>query len=92
MDRVEISQHQVVSMDNIAPAVQSLRITFVNVFGVAHQDGSWTLAALQPLTVAPGHGRPISGSNVASELRELAARFDEAAVPDNRSKSAGKSN
>jgi hypothetical protein len=43
MDRVEIPQDQVVSMDNIAPAVQGLRITFVNVFGVAHQDGSWTL-------------------------------------------------
>jgi glyoxylase-like metal-dependent hydrolase (beta-lactamase superfamily II) len=50
------------------------------------------LAALQPLTIAPGHGRPISGSNVASELRELTARFDEVAIPDNRSKSAGKSN
>ena len=50
------------------------------------------LAALEPLTVAPGHGRPISGSSVASELRELAARFGEVAVPDSRSKSAGKSN
>jgi hypothetical protein len=34
---------QVVSLDNIAPAAQGLRITFVNVFGIAHRDGSWTL-------------------------------------------------
>jgi glyoxylase-like metal-dependent hydrolase (beta-lactamase superfamily II) len=43
MDRMEIPHDQVVSLDNIAPGVQGLRITFVNVFGVAHQDGSWTL-------------------------------------------------
>ncbi len=49
------------------------------------------LATLNPATIAPGHGQPISGANVAAELRELAARFDEVAIPDNRSKSAGKS-
>jgi hypothetical protein len=31
MDRIEIPEDQVVSLDNIAPAVQGLRITFVNV-------------------------------------------------------------
>ncbi len=43
------------------------------------------LAQLDPQTVALGHGKPLSGDAVASELRELAARFDEAAVPGNRS-------
>ncbi len=49
------------------------------------------LAALEPVTIAPGHGQPIAGAQVAAALRELAARFDEVAVPENRSKSAGKS-
>jgi glyoxylase-like metal-dependent hydrolase (beta-lactamase superfamily II) len=49
------------------------------------------LAALEPETIAPGHGQPIAGAQVAAALRELAARFDEVAVPENRSKSAGKS-
>jgi glyoxylase-like metal-dependent hydrolase (beta-lactamase superfamily II) len=48
------------------------------------------LAALEPTTIAPGHGQPIAGSNLPDALRELAARFDEVAVPENRSKSAGK--
>jgi glyoxylase-like metal-dependent hydrolase (beta-lactamase superfamily II) len=237
MDRVEIPEQQVVSLDNVAAGVRGLRITFVNVFGITHRDNSWTLidaalpmsesyirrwaekhfdgppravvlshghfdhvssaqgladhwnvpiyahalerpyltgqkeypppnagagggeilhtpghtpghvsffraedrtllpsdafcttkpesffeaaiaqkselhgppayftsdwssarasvrvlAALEPVTIAPGHGQPIAGAQVASELRELAARFDEIAVPDNRSKSAGKS-
>ena len=41
------------------------------------------LAALNPATVAPGHGKPLSGEGVAAQLRQLAARFDEIAVPDN---------
>jgi glyoxylase-like metal-dependent hydrolase (beta-lactamase superfamily II) len=49
------------------------------------------LAAIEPRTIAPGHGQPIAGPHVAAALRELAARFDEVAVPDNRSKSAAKS-
>jgi glyoxylase-like metal-dependent hydrolase (beta-lactamase superfamily II) len=43
MDKVEIAQDQVVPMDAIAPGLQGLKITFVNVFGVSHHDGSWTL-------------------------------------------------
>ncbi len=43
MDKVEISEDQVVPMDAIAPGLNGLKITFVNVFGVAHEDGSWTL-------------------------------------------------
>jgi len=45
------------------------------------------LATLEPRTVAPGHGHPLAGPIVASALRELAARFDEVAVPDNRQSS-----
>lgn len=43
MDKVEIPDNQVVPMDAIAPGLSGLKITFVNVFGVAHADGSWTL-------------------------------------------------
>jgi glyoxylase-like metal-dependent hydrolase (beta-lactamase superfamily II) len=42
------------------------------------------LAAVKPLTVAPGHGRPVAGATVATLLDGLAARFDEIAVPDNK--------
>ena len=42
------------------------------------------LAELDPQTVALGHGKPLSGAGVAAELRQLAARFIEAAVPENR--------
>jgi glyoxylase-like metal-dependent hydrolase (beta-lactamase superfamily II) len=43
MDKVEIRDEQVVSMDAIAPGLHGLRITFVNVFGVEHPNGGWTL-------------------------------------------------
>ena len=51
MDKVEIADDQVVPMDSIAPDVEGLKITFVNVFGVRHggmrgangANGSWTL-------------------------------------------------
>ena len=43
MDKVEIADDQVVPMGAIAPRLQGLKITFVNVFGVTHEDGSWTL-------------------------------------------------
>ena len=42
------------------------------------------LAKLQPQTVALGHGKPLSGSNVASELQQLADRFIQVAVPENK--------
>jgi glyoxylase-like metal-dependent hydrolase (beta-lactamase superfamily II) len=45
------------------------------------------LSSLDPLVIAPGHGRPISGPDVGSALKELASRFDEVAVPDNRQSS-----
>ncbi len=43
MDKVEIADDQVVPMDGIAPGLSGLAITFVNVFAVTHDDGSWTL-------------------------------------------------
>jgi glyoxylase-like metal-dependent hydrolase (beta-lactamase superfamily II) len=46
------------------------------------------LAALEPLIVAPGHGQPISGSELPSALHRLVARFEEVAIPDNRKSAA----
>jgi glyoxylase-like metal-dependent hydrolase (beta-lactamase superfamily II) len=46
------------------------------------------LAVLEPSVVAPGHGKPLVGDDVALALRQLSARFDEVAVPDNRKDSA----
>ena len=40
------------------------------------------LADLEPRTVAPGHGLPISGDHVAAQLRILAANFDQIARPE----------
>ncbi len=42
------------------------------------------LAKLDPAIVAPGHGKPLRGPGVPEALRQLAARFDEIAVPDNK--------
>lgn len=43
MDKIDIPEDRAVPMDNIAPGLIGLTITFVNVFGVRHLDGSWTL-------------------------------------------------
>ena len=43
MDKVDITDDQVLAMDAIAPGVHGLRITFVNVFGIEQPDGNWTL-------------------------------------------------
>jgi glyoxylase-like metal-dependent hydrolase (beta-lactamase superfamily II) len=43
MDRLEIPKEQVVPIEAVADGVQGLRIVFVNVFGLTHQDNSWTL-------------------------------------------------
>lgn len=43
MDKVEVPDNQVVDMESIAPGLSGLKIAFVNVFGVTHDDGSWTL-------------------------------------------------
>ncbi len=41
------------------------------------------LAALRPRIVAVGHGKPLAGPGVSDELRALAERFAEIAVPEN---------
>lgn len=38
-----IPKEYVVPMDEIAPGIAGLRIAFVNVFGVTHSEGQWTL-------------------------------------------------
>ncbi len=43
MDGIDIPAGLVVPMDSIAPGLHGLRIAFVNVFGVSHPDGTWTL-------------------------------------------------
>lgn len=43
MDLTSPPPDLVTRLDYIAPGVQGLRIIFVNVFGVSHRDGSWTL-------------------------------------------------
>ncbi len=42
------------------------------------------LAALDPRTVAPSHGRPMRGVEVSRGLEELASRFDHVARPSGR--------
>jgi glyoxylase-like metal-dependent hydrolase (beta-lactamase superfamily II) len=42
-DALPISDADIVSLDDVAPDIHGLRILFVNVFGVSHPDGSWTL-------------------------------------------------
>jgi glyoxylase-like metal-dependent hydrolase (beta-lactamase superfamily II) len=46
------------------------------------------LSGINALTVAPGHGKPVSGVNVPNALQALSAEFDRVAVPDNQKWSA----
>jgi glyoxylase-like metal-dependent hydrolase (beta-lactamase superfamily II) len=41
------------------------------------------LADMEPIVLAPGHGKPLSGSDVSSALRQLSTDFDKIAVPAN---------
>ena len=51
MDKVAVSEEQVLPMEVVAPGVKGLRLAFVNVFAITHPDGSWTLVdAALPLT------------------------------------------
>lgn len=43
MAEEEVPKELVVPMDDIAEGVRGLRIAFVNVFGIVHAGGSWTL-------------------------------------------------
>jgi glyoxylase-like metal-dependent hydrolase (beta-lactamase superfamily II) len=40
------------------------------------------LAQLNPGTIAPGHGKPLSGAGIPEALRKLAANFDAISKPD----------
>ncbi len=46
------------------------------------------LSHLNAEVVAPGHGQPLSGATLPEKLRQLAAHFDEVAMPDNRTDKA----
>jgi len=46
------------------------------------------LAALRPLVLAAGHGRPMAGPHAADAVQELAANFDRIARPDNERRAA----
>jgi hypothetical protein len=41
------------------------------------------LAALEPKIVAPGHGKPLAGADVAVSLQKLADDFERIAIPEN---------
>ncbi len=43
MEKIAIPDEQIVPMEDVAPGLRGLRIAFVNVFAVSHNDGSWTL-------------------------------------------------
>ena len=43
-----------------------------------------TLAALKPDVVVTGHGQAMRGPRMQAALEELAARFDDVAIPNHR--------
>lgn len=43
MDGYTVRSDEALPLDQVALRVSGLRIVFVNVFGLSHQDGSWTL-------------------------------------------------
>lgn len=45
------------------------------------RDSVETLAALRPMTVAAGHGKPMAGNEVSDALQQLAENFDQVARP-----------
>lgn len=47
----------------------------------AARESVRTLAALNPSTIAPGHGRPMTGPDMTRGLKMLAEHFDELARP-----------
>lgn len=44
MERIVLPKESVIPMEEIADGIVGLRIAFVNVFGIEHGDGLWTLA------------------------------------------------
>ncbi len=71
MDKVEIPASDALSLDSIAPNLIGLRIAFVNVFGVTHPDGSWTLIDA---------GLPLSASRIRNWAEEKFGRPPNAIV------------
>ena len=43
MAQTEVPQHSAIPIDHVTEDIEGLRIAFVNVFGVRHNDHSWTL-------------------------------------------------
>jgi len=43
MDHIDVPAEQAIAIDSVAEHVRGLRIAFVNVFGVSHPNGTWTL-------------------------------------------------
>ena len=48
----------------------------------AARESVQALARLRPYTIAPGHGLPMSGAEVADQLQRLAMEFEHFAIPD----------
>jgi len=55
---------------------------FTSDWNAAASSVEW-LSKFDPVTVAPGHGKPLAGPSVAESLRQLATRFEEVATPQN---------
>ena len=43
MEAAKMLDEQITPMEDVAPRIKGLRIVFVNVFGVEHGAGEWTL-------------------------------------------------
>ena len=71
MDKVEISDDLVTTLEAVAPGVKGLRIAFVNVFGIAHPDGAWTLIDA---------GLPLSAGRIRSWAERTYGRAPNAIV------------
>jgi glyoxylase-like metal-dependent hydrolase (beta-lactamase superfamily II) len=63
--KIHIPEEETLSLDTIAPGVKGLRILFVNVFGVRHDDG-WTLIDAG-LNGSAGHLRRWARDSFGSE-------------------------
>jgi glyoxylase-like metal-dependent hydrolase (beta-lactamase superfamily II) len=46
------------------------------------------LAKLNPILVAPGHGKPLAGAEIPAELQRLSREFESVAVPENEKQEA----
>ena len=71
MDKVEISDDQITTIESIAPDLRGLKIAFVNVFAVVHGDGTWTLIDA---------GLPLSAKRIRSWIENVFGRGPNAIV------------